>query len=248
MSLSADVQQFLMGRKVSYVSAIRINELSKTILLEIPLDRVRGLAEKGFTSKRQLTYLQRTLEERFGVRVLTAFRPSQQLIDLEAGFRALLIRRFPDDVEDSFLSFTTGTTVYAWVITTSTLDPAALAKIEAHVASFLKEADLVGEGIEFIGPAKPEPSLVAILRTIKINAPVDVNGILDDLNRREFACPSTKWLAAKLDGARKRGLVVRNANGSYALTAIGLSAVPHSRSKSSTDIDRMLSLAKRRQW
>lgn len=243
----SEIQAFLNAREASFVSAVRLNEMSRTVLLEIPRDRVRNTSGNGFTSKRQLTFIARALEQRFDLRVLTAFRDSQQLTDLEAGLRAMLTRRFPGLVVDARMSFPTSDHALVWVALGIAPD-ATTADVKDHVTNFLVESQIVCDGIEFLSPALPEPSTTAILRTVKILAPVDLDGITADLRKRGMPSPSDRWLAGRLDGARKRGLVVRQQSGTYVLTAAGLQVVPHSRSKSSSDIDRMLAMAKRRQW
>lgn len=249
MSLNAStIQAFLNERQAGFVSAVHFNLLSNTVLLEVPRDRVRSTAGQGFTSNRQLTFLAKALEQRFDLRVVTTFRDSQQLTDLESGLRAMVTRRFPNLVVDARLSFPTGDRALVWVSLSTAADDATSGELQGHVRSFLSEAQVTCEGVEFLTPALPEPSTTAILRTVKILAPVNLDGITTDLQKRGMPSPSDRWLAGRLDSARKRGLVIRQQGGTYVLTAAGLQVVPHSRSKSSSDIDRMLAMAKRRQW
>ncbi|MBC7622590.1 MAG: hypothetical protein H7232_04300 [Aeromicrobium sp.] len=224
-----------------------MNEMSRTVLLEIPRDRVRSTSGAGFTSKRQLTFISRAIEQRFDLRVLTAFRDSQQLTDLESGLRALLVRRFAGLVVDARMSFPTSDHALVWV-TLGVVPDATSADVKEHVTNFLLDSQIVCDGIEFLSPALPEPSTIAILRTVKTHAPVALDGIAADLRKRGMPSPSDRWLAGRLDSARKRGLLVRQKIGTYILTAAGLQIVPHNRSGSSSDVDRMLAMAKRRQW
>ena len=243
----AEIQAFLNVREANFVSAVRLNEISRTVLLEIPRDRVRSKSGDGFTSKRQLTFISRALEQRFDLRVLTAFRDSQQHTDLESGLRAMLVRRFAGLVVDARMSFPTSDQALVWVSLGIAPDATA-AEVKEHVANFLAESQIACDGIEFLSPALPEPSTIAILRTVKTLAPVALDGIAADLLKRGMPSPSNRWLAGRLDSARKRGLVVRQKIGTYILTAAGLQVVPHTRSGSSSDVDRMLAMAKRRQW
>lgn len=244
----ATIEEFLGDRGANYVVAVRFNEFSKILLLEVPRDRVRETAGRGFTSKRQLGYLTRVLEEKFDLRVLTTFRDSQQFTDLESGLRAMLIRKFAGLVEDTYISFPTANKALVWIGLAQVLEKSVADGVQAVVSSFLKQAEISCEGIEFLNPRHPEPSIVVILRSVKVRAPASIREIMEDLSGKGLSCPSERWLAAKLDGARKRGLLVRNATETYVLTALGLDIVPHSRSRASSDIDRMLSIAKRRGW
>ena len=121
-------------------------------------------------------------------------------------------------------------------------------EVKEHVENFLLESQITCDGIEFLSPALPEPSTTAILRSVKICAPVDLKGIAADLQKRGMPSPSDRWLASRLDSARKRGLLVWQKDGTYVLSAAGIQAVPHTRSGSSSDVDRILALARRRQW
>lgn len=243
----AEIQAFLNTRLAGFVSAVRLNELSGTVLLEIPRDRLKNKSGSGFTSNRQLTFLSRAIENRFNLRVLTAFRDSQQHTDLESGLRAMLVRRFAGVVVDVRMSFPASDHALVWV-TLGISPDATSADVQEHVTGFLLESKIVCDGIELLSPALPEPSTIAILRSVKTLAPVSLEGITADLRNRGMPSPSDRWLAGRLDTARKRGLLVRHKAGTYVLTARGLQAVPHTRSGSSSDVDRMLALAKRRQW
>lgn len=239
---------FLKARQATYVSSFRVDELSKTVILEVPASLLRGKVGKGVTSKRQLAYLKRDLEVQFSLRVVITLREAQQLTDLESGLRAMLLRKFPEFISDLYMSFPTGDAAQAWV--TIKQDPGETISQNIHrlINEFLADASLRSEGVEFVDPHLPEPSTIAILRSVKAMSPAGVRSILTHLSKRGFYCPSERWLSHKLDGPRKRGLLVRNPSGDYSLTSLGLELVPHTRSGSSSDVERMLLLARRRKW
>jgi len=248
LSRDNDLQRLLELRKADYVSSFRVNEISGTVFLEIPVDRIKERAEPGYTSRNQISRLRSFLEQKLGFRVIVVSRLSRELNDIETGLRALLLRKFPDSVYDVSTSFHVGTNVFVWVVLKNLLEQGALDEIIYHTSAYLKSAEFIVEGIEFVSPAQPEPSIAAILRTVKRKAPAQLSDIFSDLGSRGLRCPSEKWLATKLDSARKKGWMIRNANGSYVLTAQGISLVPISKSRSSSDIERMLLLARRREW
>lgn len=248
MSNAAAIAEFLKARHATYVSSFRLDELSKTVILQVPVNLLRGKAGKGVTSKRQLAYLKRDLEVHFGFRVVIALREAQQLTDLESGLRAMLLRKFPEYISDLYMSFPTGDAAQTWVTIKQDSGEVIGQRIHKQINEFLADAALRSEGVEFLAPVLPEPPIAAILRSVKAMSPVGVGGILNHLSKKGFFCPSEQWLSRKLDGPRKRGLLIRNSSGDYSLTSLGLELVPHTRSGSSSDVERMLLLARRRKW
>ncbi len=243
-----DIAAYLKGRKADYVTSFHFDEPSNTLVLEIPLKCVREISGKGFTSKRQLAYLGRMIREKFNVNVVTAFRQEHQLDSLEAGLEALLVRRYPDNVSGIYMSFVTGESAQIWVSLKSEATDASVKQISEQANEYLDAAALKVEGIEFIPPGSPEPSIAAILRALKALSPAKIAAVIEYLRGRGFIIPNDRWLSRRLDTARKKGLVLREHSGSYVLTATGLDLVPHSRSRSSTDVERMLLLSRRKEW
>ncbi|MBF0556126.1 MAG: hypothetical protein HQK96_16505 [Nitrospirae bacterium] len=119
--------------------------------------------------------------------------------------------------------------------------------IENKVRQFL---DLYGINLRYVhwsGIEIKPISFIAILRVIKISSPVNESEISAMLTKKGYSLPQPPWLYKKLEILRNRKLVVRNRNGSYALTTMGLGFVPHNRERSSSDIERALALG-RKKW
>lgn len=248
MSSLLSIQQYLSSRELGFLVAIRLNELSNTLLIEVPRDKMRSKAARGFTSRRQLTFIARSLSKKFNVRVVTAIRDADGLSDVAAGLRAVLSRAFAGVVSDVFVSFPVADHAIVWVETSQVVGSPLDKKIGKAATLFLKETGIHCDEVEMVGPMLPEPSTIAILSAIKVLAPVTIKEIADDLGRRGFSCPSLSWLAAKLDAVRKRSLLLRDPRGRYVLTGLGTEVVPRTRSASSSDIARMLMLARRKEW
>lgn len=242
------VAEYLKSRKADYVTSFHLDEVSNTLVLEIPLKTVKETSGKGYTSKRQLAHLRRLMREKFSVNVVTAFRQEHQLDSLEAGLEALLVRRFPGDVSGVYMSFVTGDSAQIWVSLKSETMDASVLQISEQAQDYLGAAALKVEDIEFISPSAPEPSIAAILRALKVLSPARVDAVLEYLKSRGFFIPNDRWLSRRFDVARKKGLVIREHRGTYVLTTAGLALVPHSRSRSSTDVERMLILSRRKEW
>lgn len=218
------------------------------LILEVPRDRVGNTASKEKTSRRQLAFVSKSLEKKHGKRVIVTLRDTQALDDIGISLRAVLRHEFPDLVSDVHVSFVTSTAAVVWVESKSIIDPNAIEELESVTRRELEKFEVKCQAFDIVSPQLPEPSTTAILRAVKIHAPASLPAVNQDLLRRGFSCPSEKWLSYKLDVARKRGLVLRDQDGRFLLTASGLEVVPWSRTASSSDVDRMLALARRKEW
>lgn len=89
------------------------------------------------------------------------------------------------------------------------------------------------------------PTLIAILRLIKIKQPINANDLLHDLIQT-YEKTDIDWLNKKLDLLRKKKSLIRNADEKYVLTMKGLNSVPSGARSSSSDVERALELGKRK--
>lgn len=242
------MMQFLADRGARYVSSVRLVEDAGTVILEVPRSRLSDTAGKGMTSRRQLAQLRSAITRRFELRVVITFQAEELLADVEAGLRALLERNLPGKFSNLAVSFPTSNSADVWGFMNENGTNTEVESVRALIEQYLKEAKFSSINVQVSGAAKPQPSLVAILRSVKTHAPAELSQLLADLDVRGFGCPSDRWLSAKLDAARKSGLVIRSQPGKYTLSLEGLSAVPVSTRKTSSDIDRVLALARRKQW
>lgn len=242
------IQQYLSARGLAYVVPRMLNPSSPVLILEVPRDRVGDTASREKTSRRQLSFVSKSLEKKHGKRVIVTLRDAQALDDIAASVRAVLKHEFPTLVSDVHVSFATSTAAVVWVESLTLIDENATAQLQASAKRALAEFGVKCQAFDIVAPLLPEPSTTAILRAVKVHAPASLATVNQDLLRRGFACPSEKWLSYKLDVARKRGLVLRDPDGRFILTAGGLEVVPWSRTASSSDVDRMLSLARRKEW
>jgi hypothetical protein len=224
-----------------------VNE-TNTVILDIPRSRVGETLSTNETSKRQIARLSTDIENQFSVKVVIAFRTSGLLADVEAGLRALLQIRFPTLVLMLVVSFPTSDRVDVWISPDEGVSDGDADAIRKCVEEYLRSASFSNFEVEIALTERPKPPLMVILRALKVRAPIELDGLMEELREHGFDCPDRLWLSARLDGARKRNLVVRTPSGKYALSADGLVAVPVSRRRSSSDIDRMLALGKRNKW
>jgi hypothetical protein len=243
-----DVSGFLRTCGLPFVPVARFNAATNTLILDIPADRVAQSAGAGKTSRRQLAHLRGSLERDHKMSVLIAFRSSQQLTEIELGLNGLLQRVFPGKVSSFVASFPNDTTADAYVFLGEGVDDALSAAMQELITAHLTDAGFSALSVHLLRSEKPKPTLAAILRSVKLLAPVKLSDLIRHLDIRGFSCPDERWLAAKLDVVRKRSLVVRSAAGKYALTTEGMAVVPYSKSRTSSDVERMLALARRKEW
>lgn len=242
------IQQYLASRGLEYVTPVTLSPSSETLVIEVPRDRLGETASNDKTSRRQLTFIAKAIEKKFGRRVIVTIRDAQALDDIGIALRAVLKREFPKVVADVHVSFINSSAAVVWVESATIADPSVVKGIERATGRELSEFGVACQAFDVVAPLLPEPSTTAILRSVKVHAPAALGTIIADLGRRGFSCPSQSWLSYKLDSARKRGLVVRDPVGRFALTGKGLDVVPWNRSASSSDVERMLTLARRKEW
>lgn len=106
--------------------------------------------------------------------------------------------------------------------------------------SIYKITPIISIDVNIVGAS---PSLVNILSLVKIRAPIRVDQMDFD---GDFHVPSIKWLTKELDKLRKHGLLIRQKDGGYVLTELGLKVAPHGTTRASSDIARALFLSRRR--
>lgn len=248
MSEANQIRQYLESKGYAFVTAVHVNNSARTALLEVPREKLRARAEAGFTSRRQLHFVAKAIGAKFDLRVLFALRETTRTADIEAGLRAYLMRAFKDIALGGFVSFPTVDCAAVWVEVNHVPEAAQSAQMKEVAEKYLDAFDIKVASFEFLAPALPEASLPTILRSLKRLAPAEIPAVRADLGSRGFLCPSEKWLSARLDAARKRHLVQRDGRGRFVLTAAGLAAVPNTRTRASSDIDRILWLARHKEW
>lgn len=242
------VQAILKTRKADYVTAVRVIGETHTAILDVPREKVGDTASRGITSKRQLTRLSAEISEKLGLSVVIAFRSEGVLTDIEVGLRATLERRFPGSILDVVVSFPTTDRADVLLRMSEQAGDAEVGAVRGATTEFLRDAKFSEISIEVVVPDLPTPNLMIILRALKVCAPANLEQLSSLLMERGYRCPDTRWLSTKLDMARKRDWVVRSSAGLYALTTEGLAAVPVSRRRSSSDIERILALGRRKTW
>lgn len=162
--------------------------------------------------------------------------------DALLSIKSMLMRRYLDTLRNVYCHME-GSGVTVWVEPKTSLSPEQVGdlteKVEAAIGSF----DLKLRGVISTSDVRL-PNDSVILSTIRRAAPVKAADVAKVMAERDFELPEDDWLARRLDRLRKRGLVVRFADGRYVCTRNCLLALGSGKNRSSPDIDRILDLAR----
>lgn len=101
--------------------------------------------------------------------------------------------------------------------------------------------------VHFLYEADQTPSLVVVLRTVKTAQPCKIQDIRSALIEKGYPLLREEWIQGKLDLLRKKEVIVRQNDGSYCLSQLGLMVTPHGTYRSSSDVERALALG-RAKW
>lgn len=188
------------------------------------------------------------VKDSFNSRGITLdFIISDEIADnIESGLRATLLVNHPDAVRNVFLSLDSRN-ASVWV------DPKPNAQESLNKLDDTTRHYLRGFNLNLVSLAltvnENLPTALVILKTLRICAPSS----LSDLSARmsnNFTIPSEDWLRRKLEGLRKKELVVwlkgqpPEQPHSYALTLKALKALGTEKKRSSPDITRLLAIVK----
>lgn len=248
MSKEAEIQRYLQDREIGPAVVARFDDAVQTLFIEVSIGVIRDHADNESASRYQLTRLAHAIARRFSVRTALIYRPPAEFAEIEAQLRSKLAEKWASYVEDVYLSFATGKEAFAWITSKDPVTADVLSQIIKEVSDHLAAREIALSGSELVVADSEPPSQAAILRAVKALAPASIEQVIDHLEKREFSRPSERSVRNTLDSARKRGLVVWHEPGRYTLTSSGLDFVPHTRTRTSSDIERILLMARRREW
>lgn len=231
--------------KYPMIQVKEVSGFSDALLLIIDMGKVSPVAKRGMISHRQVNAVLKKIRELLGVKVFVSYSISAQKENIESGLKALASANFKrGKVVDLDISFFAANEVnmYTFCKDFSENDRAKWEK-----ASFEYLSSLNIKISEFVYEQKinPEPSLMIILRLSKKIFPYDLGQLSSQIESSGYNVISADWLNAKLDLLRKKGLLNRDHAGVYRLTQAGLEAVPVTKSRQSSDIERILHLARK---
>ncbi len=238
----------MQDREVGPAVVARFDNVVQTLFIEVSISAIRDYADNESASRYQLTRLAHAIARRFSVRTVLIYRPPSEFSEIEAQLRSKLTEKWAAHFEDIYLSFATGKEAFAWITSKRPINADVLSQIIKEVSDHLTANEIILSGSQLVAAGSEPPSQAAILRAVKALAPASIEQVIDHLEKREFSRPSERSVRNTLDSARKRGLVIWHEPGRYTLTSLGLDFVPHTRTRTSSDIERILLMARRREW
>ena len=156
----------------------------------------------------------------------------------------LLSRKYGEKVRNVFLTYAGSGEWIVWVEVDGELEDTQRDEIESTVSEYMAISDTKVREVTFVGDFNL-PTLTAILRHLRVLAPVNPERLKEALEERQFFVPDQRWLNRTLDRIRKAGFVVRRKDGRYFLSVKSLSSLGTSKGRESADVRRALALSKR---
>jgi hypothetical protein len=238
----ARVEEFLKSRRFRFAARCVFNPSLDAIVVEVPARFVAERVLYGRTSLRQMENLKRAARsEGMQVEFLVT---SHDRDDLEGGLRFLLRKVVADAAIDCFVSLPSPEVAHVWL---DVGDPGRVSdQLKGEVIEYLEALGVSLGKLTVLGAVTDLPTKIAILRQVKLLAPVAVSVLSEALMRESFSVPPGKWLRSKLDGLRKEGFLIWRNDDRYVCTERGLEVVPSIRTRTGTDVVRALALARRR--
>jgi len=231
--------------KFPMVTFHKVNDFTSTMLMHIPLNKVSSKAKVGWITRRQVENIVKKTKELLDIDVLVSYGIVDNKLDIENGLSALIRanikRRSVSAINVSFLDSENAVTF----IFCQNLEKNEKNKINDLVNNYFLQLKISSNEIIYYEKNNPEPSPMALLRSLKINFPVTLNDFLKELKKEGYYIESEEWLSRKLDTFRKRSFLIRDRDGFYRLTLTGQGLVPITKSRNSSDIERILKLAKK---
>lgn len=210
-----------------------------TIFVSIEMAKISPRADASHSSKRQLLQVQ-SYVERFEGKVLKIIYAGQDV--LENGLQKILYENGLTLSQPLSVSVISAGKVDLYIGLVN--DEERLRAIEV-VQEYLASLGISFSSINW-GTPKTQIRDPQIIRAVKGSQPVSIEGLavtIKILYEVEF---NLVRLRTRLDTLRRKGILVRNPNGTYALTYSGIKMIPSIRSGVSADIDRVLALGKRK--
>lgn len=231
--------------KFPFIKVKDVTDFMDTILLIIPMDRIAPLAASEYITKRQISLLVKKLEEQLNTKVLISYSPFSDKENIEVGLEALARSNFKKGkVSDLHLSFSDSQQALLYTFCKNLTSPER-DKWESLVSGMLKNFNIKITSFLYEVKNNPEPTMMMLLRVAKKCQPFDLQELFDELDNGDYHIESLDWLNGKLDNLRKKGFLLRSHDGIYRMTLAGLEIVPVSKSSQSSDIERILYLARK---
>lgn len=241
------IKEFLNSQSFNFISNIVESEGNK-FFVSIASSYVGNTIKDGKTSFRQLAHLKKTIKEKIGQSVEFIVFIDEGFQNIESGLGEFVRRTFNEVKIDTYLSFYKGNIVDVYFENeiNDITDESFFIRLKDKVTEFLGSFDMEVRSFTANVPEKYVPSGMSILNNIKKFSPVTAPQLIENLNNGGSVVPSIDWLRSRLDVLRKNGLILWMEGGTYCVTLKGLKAIPHPKSRISSDVLRILELGKKK--
>jgi len=222
-----------------------VSGFSDAVLLVVDMSKVSSVAMRGMISHRQVNTISKKIGDALDAKVFISYSNSKQKDNIESGLKALASANFKrGKLSDLDISFSDASEINIFVFCKDLSDEEKI-KWEDLSTDFLSNLNIKVSQFNYEQKQKPEPSAMVVLRFSKKIFPFNLNQLSSQLTQDGYHVLSNDWLNARLDLLRKKGLLIRSSAGIYRLTQLGLEAVPVTKSRQSSDIERILYLARK---
>lgn len=239
------IEALVAGCGLSSFVSVRRGAPPLDAILVVPTSVLAEQSGTDGVSRRQLANLVERIRDKLQLRVEWIASRDSETQAIEDGLAALLRKRFGAVFSTCYLSYDAGKAI-VWLDLAAEVSPPNREDVDKVVSELLGLYGLASIALVY-GDDKRLPSVPAILRRLKQLAPCDSIKLCDSFSRSAGFEVELRWLERRLDTCRRQGLVVWCQNRTYALAEKGLRLIPYSRSRTSSDVERVLALG-RRQW
>ncbi|MEO6609527.1 MAG: hypothetical protein ABIN69_13780 [Aestuariivirga sp.] len=164
--------------------------------------------------------------------------------DVEQGARATVLHAFSDYARNVFLS-SEGNVPTIWIEAKRSLPLQVEKDLRMKMLQYMEVWGYKDVIVAIVGQSNA-PTRLAILKQVRLKAPVDQGNLKAELTKNKFDVPTDSWLAHQLDALRKAGLVIRLKNEKFVLTLNALKQLGSSKNRNSPDILRLLEVSRRK--
>lgn len=239
----------LIGKLLSEVGLREVVTVRRGVppvdaILVVPASKLSARAGKNVTSRRQLEQAITRIRDRLDLQAEWITTQDAEHAAIEGGLFALIKKRFGDIFSSCFLSGD-GDRGIVWIEVLPKFSAPNLDEVAPVISEFLKLYGIQTTELVY-GDDHRLPSQPALLRRIKLISPCRLQTIANSITESFGVEVELRWLERKLDTLRRQGLLIRSQDGIYSLAERGLHLVPFSRTRVSSDIERILALAKRK--
>ena len=163
---------------------------------------------------------------------------------IEQTLRQSLERNFSVMAKTVSLSDDGSDTLIVELAETSSLTPLTTGNISQHVEGVF---DALARPIPtiLVSIDRLTPSSIEFLETVRISSPAIPTTLQKHFVKKGFESATLIWVEHQLDRFRKRELITRRDDNSYVMTLNGLNFLGSQRNRNSSDVKRVLEIARR---